>query len=354
MKKLKIAVVGTGHWGPNLVRNFNDDTRVDLVKICDKDLARAKDVASRYKNLLATDKLEDIVNDQTIEAVVICTPTNTHFEVARACLEGGKHLFIEKPMATTATECQTLIDLAARKKLKLFVGHVFLYNPAIQYIKNLIQAGDLGDIVYIYGKRVNLGPVRRDVNALWDLAPHDIAIFNYWLDQEPLVGNATGINYINPPIHDVVFSTLKYPKNILVSLHVSWMDPRKIRQIVVVGTKKMVIFDDLDPVGPVHVYNKAVTRKAPENSVSDTIQAFKVVLQEGDLVIPKVPTQEPLRNECKKFVDCLVDNTEPLSDGANGLAVVRVLEALTRSLENSGAEFAVSGVEVAAALKRAA
>lgn len=343
MKKVSVAVIGTGHWGPNLVRNFNEDLRVDLKKICDVDTERANAVAAKYRDLKTTANIDDILTDSTIDAVVLCTPTATHFKIAKQCLEHGKHLFIEKPMATTSVECLDLINLAKEKKLKLMVGHVFLYNPAIQYIQKIIDNGDLGDVVYIYGKRVNLGPIRKDVNALWDLAPHDIAIFNYWLKSSPLTTHAVGIEYVNPPLHDVVFASLKYPKNIMVSLHVSWMDPRKIRQIVVVGTKRMVVFDDLDPVGPIHIYDKAVTRQSSNNhALTDTIQAFKVVVQEGDLVIPKVASQEPLRNECKQFIDYLLDGTEPVSNGENGLAVVQVLESLTESLMSSGIETPVS------------
>jgi predicted dehydrogenase len=342
MKKLNLAVIGAGHWGPNLLRNFDNDTRVSVTKLCEKDLSRAKEVATHYRNLAVTDDIKDICNDNSIDAVVICTPTDTHFEVARACLLSGKHIFLEKPMATTSSECLTLIEIAREKNLKIFVGHVFLYNPAVQYIKKLIEKGELGQIVYIYAKRVNLGPVRRDVNALWDLAPHDIAIFNYWLGCEPLSCSAKGIVYINPPLHDVVFSSMRYPNNVFVNLHVSWIDPRKSREVVVVGTKKMVIFDDMNPVGPVQIYDKAVTRETSVKTVADTIHAFKVVLQEGDLVIPKVPAQEPLRNECQKFVECLNQDTQPLSDGENGLSVVRVLESLSWSLENGGSEKTIS------------
>ncbi len=341
--KVRLAVIGTGHWGPNLVRNFYDDPRVELKMICDLDKARALAIASRFRGLQTTSQIKDVITHPEVDAVAICTPTETHFEIARLCLQSGKHLFIEKPMATTAKECRVLIDMAREKSLKLMVGHVFLYNPAVQYVKDRIARNELGDIIYIYGKRVNLGPIRKDVNALWDLAPHDIAIFNYWLGSSPLTANATGIQHINPPVHDVVFASFKYPNNVMASLHVSWLDPRKERQIVVVGTKRMVVFDDMDPVGPIHIYDKTVTRSSSQSTITDTIQAFKAVIQEGDLVIPKITLGEPLKNECRHFINCIAENREPISDGENGLDVVRVLEAATQSLTSSGVETTVGG-----------
>jgi predicted dehydrogenase len=338
MSKLKLAVVGTGHWGPNLLRNFNDDPRVDVKLICDVDKSRAMSIAAKYRNVETTTQIEDVATRPDIDAVVLCTPTNTHYEIAKKCLENNKHLFIEKPMATTSEECRELIRLATKRNRKLMIGHVFLFNPAVQYIKGLIDRGELGDIIYIYGKRVNLGPIRKDVNALWDLAPHDIAIFNYWLKNAPLVAHATGIEHLNPPLHDVVFMSLKYPNNIMASLHVSWLDPRKERQIVVVGTKKMVVFDDMDPVGPVHIYDKTVTQAGSSKAITDTIQAFKAIIQEGDLVIPKIPQGEPLKTECRAFADYILEGKAPICTGENGLEVVQVLEAATRSLYNSGVE----------------
>lgn len=340
-RKINLAVIGTGHWGPNLVRNFHDDPRVEIKMICDLDKARAQNVAAKYRNVETTNRLEEVLERPDIDAVAICTPTNTHFDVARRSMEAGKHVFIEKPLATTSAECEALIALAQKRRRKLMVGHVFLYNPAVQYVKGLIDRGELGDVIYIYGVRVNLGPVRKDVSALWDLAPHDIAIFNYWLGQSPLSTHATGIESLNPPLHDVVFVTMKYPNNVMASLHVSWLDPRKVRQITIVGTKKMVVFDDLDPVGPVHIYDKTITRPQATKAVTDTIQDFKAVVQEGSLVIPKIPSGEPLKNECRHFIDWLVENREPVSDGKNGLEVVRVLESASLSLAYSGIETAV-------------
>ena len=340
---IKMAVIGTGHWGPNLIRNFYDDPRVQLSLICDVDRDRGIAVAAKYRDVKVTTDASDIFNDPSIQAVAICTPTATHFQLAKQAILRGKHIFVEKPLAMNAAECEELIRLAKSDGVKLMVGHVFLYNPAVQYVQKMIEKDELGDVVYVYGKRVNLGPIRKDVNALWDLAPHDIAIFNYWLQGQPRAGSAVGIEHLNPPLHDVVFVSLKYPNNVLVSLHVSWLDPRKIRQIVVVGTKRMVVFDDLDPVGPIHVYDKSVKTPSGKSPIPDTIQAFKAIVQEGDLVIPKIPSQEPLKTECRHFIDCVLENREPVSNGENGLAVVRVLETLSRSLANNGAEFAMQG-----------
>jgi len=340
-RKINLAVIGTGYWGPNLVRSFNDDSRVVLKMICDLDKTRAMNVAAKYRDVETTNNIEEVLQRTDIDAVAICTPTNTHFDIARRAMEAGKHVFIEKPLATTSAECEALIQLAQKRRRKLMVGHVFLFNPAVQYVKGLIDREELGDITYIYGVRVNLGPIRKDVDALWDLAPHDIAIFNYWLNSAPVYAHATGIQSLNPPLHDVVFVTLKYPKNIMASLHVGWLDPRKQRQITVVGTKRMVVFDDLDPVGPVHIYDKTVTRPQSSKAVTDNIQAFKQVVQEGDLVIPKIPSAEPLKNECRGFIDWLIEDKAPVSDGKNGLDVVRVLEAATLSLSHSGIETSI-------------
>jgi predicted dehydrogenase len=224
--QLKIAIIGTGHWGPNLVRNFHEDNRIEVKTICDLDLKRANQVASKYPNIKVTSKIEDILIDSEIEAVIICTPTETHYQIATLCLNNKKHVFIEKPLATSTEECNRLISLAKQVDRKLMVGHIFLFNSAVNYVKGLLYRKELGDILYIYGKRLNLGPIRKDVNALWDLAPHDIAIFNYWLGDMPISTQATGITHVNPNVEDVVFVSLKYPNHILANLHVSWLDPR--------------------------------------------------------------------------------------------------------------------------------
>lgn len=344
-QKISLAVIGAGHWGPNLIRNFYDDPRVNLKMLCDMDKARALQVAGKYRNLVTTSQVVDVFQTSSIDAVAICTPTNTHYDLAKQAIISGKHVFLEKPMATSSQECEELIELARQHSRKLMVGHVFLFNPAVQYIKGLIDRYELGEVIYIYGKRVNLGPIRKDVNALWDLAPHDIAIYNYWMGDAPTSAHATGIQHLNPPLHDVVLVSLKYPNRVLASLHVSWLDPRKIREIVVVGTKKMVVFDDLDPKGPVHIYDKTVAPVSSARTVTDTIQAFKAVVQEGDLVIPKIPASEPLKNQCKHFIDWLIDNKEPVTNGVNGMEVVRVLEAAEHSLQNRGEETSIKPME---------
>lgn len=339
--KVRLAIIGTGHWGPNLARNFYDDPRVELKFICDLDEKRAAQVAQKYRDVRVTSDIETVAAHPEIDAVIICTPTNTHFNIAKRCLENRKHVFVEKPLATTSEECQALMTLATKYNRRLMVGHVFLFNPAVIYVKNLIEKAELGDLIYVYGKRLNLGPIRKDVNALWDLAPHDIAIFNYWLGGSPISAHATGIQHLNPPLHDVVFATFRYQNQVQANLHVSWLDPRKTRQIVVVGTKRMVVFDDLDALGPIHIYDKTVKRPEAAGNITDSIQAFKAIVQEGDLVVPKIHMGEPLKNECRAFIDWLIEGKEPICTGENGLEVVRVLEAATKSLQQSGIETAI-------------
>ena len=334
--KLNVAVIGAGHWGPNIIRNFLEDPRVNMRIICDKDTERLKVIATRYESVETTINLIKILKDSSIQAVAICTPTATHFSIAKACLQHNKHILVEKPMASSSAKCAELIELAETQKLKIMVGHVFLFNPGIRYIYDLIHQGDLGDIIYIYATRVNLGPVRTDVNAMWDLAPHDISILNYWLGCQPLQAHAIGTEYINKKLDDVVFITLKYPSNILANIHVSWLDPRKTRQIVIVGTKKMVVFDDLDTLGSVYIYDKSVTKTPDPRLVADTIQDFKVVIQEDKLTIPKIPQGEPLKAECRAFIDYLLGLGEGISTADTGIAVVRTLEAATQSLKAGG------------------
>ena len=334
-EKVNLAIIGTGYWGPNMVRSFLEDSRVNLKLICDKDEERLNFVSRHFRGLEVTSDSSQVINNPEIDAVVICTPTTSHYTLAKSCLKKGKHVLVEKPMATTSEECRDLIAIAEKNRLKLMVGHIFLYNPGVKYIADLIESGELGDIVYLYGARTNLGPIRTDVNVLWDLAPHDISIFNFWMKSEPVAVNAIGKTYLSTKCHDVVFASLKYPGDVVGNLHLSWLDPRKTRQIVIVGSKQMVTFNDLDPVGSVYIYDKRVDKVTRNNErVVDGVQDYKMIIQEGKLTVPKIQASEPLRLECRAFIDWLIDDKKPASPGENGLAVVRVLEAAYRVLQS--------------------
>ncbi len=334
-KKIKLAVLGAGRWGPNLIRNFSSSAQAEVVCISDKNQARLSLLAEKYPGISLTEDAESAIHRSDVDAVVICTPTETHFDLSRKALLSGKHVFVEKPLAQTGDECQQLVDLAKQKKLTLFVGHIFVYNAGIQAARDLIQSGELGKIFYIHATRTNLGPIRTDVNALWDLSPHDISILNFWLKKVPESVTASGACYLNKNIEDVVFSTYYYPDNITANVHVSWLNPQKIRQFLVVGEKKMLLWDDMDLQKPIKIFDKRVS--APDISataVVDTFMGFRTSIVEGETFIPRVALNEPLKEECEAFLQAIRDPASSKSTGVDGLAVVKVLEATTESLRN--------------------
>ncbi len=325
---IRVAVVGLGHWGPNLARNIHALSDARLHALCDADAARLQRWAERYPTARAVSDFHRLLEDPSLDAVMLATPVRTHYALARAVLQAGKHVFVEKPLARTTQEARELVQLAESKGLILMVGHVFLYNAAVRQVKAYIDSGELGEIYYIYAQRLNLGIVRQDVNALWNFAPHDISIINYWLGGMPVRVNAHGYAYLQPNIEDVVFLNLEYPGGQAASVHVSWLDPNKVRRMTVVGSKKMVVYDDVSPDAKIRLYDKGVDRK-PSNGLGRyaTFGEFQLLLRAGDLLIPKIPFTEPLRAECQAFVDAIRTGIPPLADGRNGLAVVEVLEA---------------------------
>ncbi len=269
-----------------------------------------------------------------VHAVCIATPTDTHYAFVKEALEHDKHVLCEKPLAMTPEECRTIMDLAGKKKKTLMVGHVFIFNAGIIRLKEYIRAGELGTIHYAHSQRTNLGPFRYDVNAMWDLAPHDISIFNFLFDSAPVSVSAHGQKCLGPSLDDLAFITLEYPGRILVNVHVSWLDPKKVRQITIVGDKKMVLWDDLDNVGPIHLYDKHVERTA---TFYQTYGEFQLLSREGSITIPKVVSHEPLKGQNHYFVECVRQNKNPvLADGQKGLDVVRVLCAAQESMEKRG------------------
>jgi len=338
LEEITIGVIGAGRWGPNLIRNFNSDPRATVIMVSDKLSARLKLIKERHSDIAVTEFAEEIIKNPKIDAVVISTPTSTHFELAKMALQNGKHVFVEKPLATTVDECETLVKLAVSLNRVLFVGHIFVYNAGIQAVKKYIQSGELGSIHYIHSTRTNLGPIRTDVNALWDLGTHDVSIFNYWLGEAPLKVSAIGNCFLNPKVEDVVFATYSYPKNILTNIHVSWLNPKKVREIVVVGEKKMLMWDDMDIQNPIRLYDKKVTLDKPEDTMVDTFIGFRASIYEGDTTIPKISLNEPLAAECTAFLKAVREPSSSLSDGIKGTEVVKAIVAANRSLIERGRE----------------
>jgi len=338
-----VNCVGVGHWGPNLVRVFATHPQARVNKVCDISEERLALVRRNIPNIGGcTSDPFSTVSDPEADAVVIATPVNTHFKLAKMALEAGKHVFIEKPLARTVAEGEQLVALAREKGKVLAVGHIFLFNNGIRGVRNLIRTGELGRIHYIYSTRVNLGPFRSDVNAFWDLAAHDISILNYWLDAEPLQVTAQGRSYLNPGIEDVVLANFTYPNSVLASVQVSWLNPRKVREITVVGEHKMVVWNDMDLNEPVRIYHKSVNVER-EPVYSDSFGGFRMQIRNGDVVIPNIPGSEPLAAECHHFLECIESRTEPINSGQVGLRVLRALEAADRSMREQSVLVPLAG-----------
>ncbi|HVE75767.1 MAG TPA: Gfo/Idh/MocA family oxidoreductase [Actinomycetota bacterium] len=333
-----IALVGAGHWGPNLLRNFHNKQSSSVLWAIDQDPDRLKLVSSKYPEISLGSDLSEAIEDSRVDAVVIATPTSTHYPIAKAALSAGRHVLVEKPISSTSTQAEELCEIALSRGVVLMVGHVFIFNPGVRKVREYLTNDLLGRIHYISMVRTNLGPIRVDVNAAWDLASHDISIVNHWLGTGPLTASAIGGSWINPGVDDVVFASLRFPDEILVNLHVSWLNPRKARDITVVGERKMLTFDDMNLTEPLRIYDKQVTDELIDPGLVDTFGLFRASIREGDVTIPKVPIGEPLMLECSHFLECIDSATPPLTGGPEGLAVVKVLEAIQRSIENDGLE----------------
>ena len=338
-----VALIGAGYWGPNLARNLVSAEGADLRVICDASQQRLDGMGRTYRAIRLETDVASVWAAGDVDAVVIATPVDSHYALARQALEAGKHVFVEKPLARSSGECRELIELADRRDRVLMVGHVFLFNPSVRQVKQYIEADEIGDLLYAYSQRLNLGQVRRDVNALWNFAPHDLSILRYWFGADPERVMARGYAYVQPEIEDVVFMTLDYPGGIGANVHISWLDPLKLRRMTIVGSKKMIVYDDLSAEARIAIYDKGVTRKAVDSGLQplgsfDSFAEFQVLLRAGDVLIPRVDFVEPLRAECQHFVDCVRNGTPPITDGWSGLAVVRALEAAQASLASGHAE----------------
>jgi predicted dehydrogenase len=338
---LRIHCIGAGHWGPNLIRNFLAHPDVTVGTVFDLDRARLESFRRRFPGIETSTETRAAFDDPAADAVVIATPFRTHHALAHAALEAGKHVLVEKPLCPTVEECDDLIELAESSGLVLAVGHVFLFNPGIVALRGIVASGELGEIRTISARRTNLGPYRFDANALWDLVSHDLSIFRCLLGAAPVSVSATGGAFLDAKLADVVNGTFRYQDGALASFSASWLDPRKVREIVVVGSEKMATWDDMNLLEPLRVYDKSMALDPPEPSASHT--EFMLRTRDGEIRIPKVRGQEPLAAECAHFVECIRAGIPPQNDARTARDLVAELIAADRSIETGGAP-----VEIAA------
>ncbi|MCA9218246.1 MAG: Gfo/Idh/MocA family oxidoreductase [Planctomycetales bacterium] len=327
----RVGLIGLGYWGPNLVRCFNELEDCKVTAVCDKDPQRLTTITDRFPGTMPTDDADELFKSGKVDAVVVATPTTTHYDLASRAIAHGLHVFVEKPLATSSDECQRLIEQADAANRTLFVGHVFLHSAPVKKLKELINNGELGEVRYISSDRLNLGPVRHDVNALWDLAPHDISIILHLLGASPNSVSCSGSAYLTPGVHDVCNLTLHFDNKQMGIVNVSWLDPRKKRTLTVVGSQKMATYDDLE-IEKIKIFDKGVD--APDYSTN--FGEFQFSYRYGDTFSPRLKEVEPLKAECADFISSIRDCRQPLTDGVNGLQVVEVLEAAQQSLFENG------------------
>jgi predicted dehydrogenase len=339
--RIGIAVVGTGDWGANLVRNFAGLPGSRLVSVCDADPQRLAKTAAQYPGVRAVGDVSEVARDPEVQGVVVAASAPSHYPLAKALLEAGKDVFVEKPLALEVPHAEELCRLAKAKGRVLMVGHLLLYHPGVQYLNKMVRDGQIGDLLYIYCQRVNLGKVRKDENALWSFAPHDLSVILHLMDQEPVDVAARGAAFLQPGVEDVVFVDLRFASGQSAHVHVSWLDPHKLRKFTVVGTQKMMVFDDMEASEKIKVYDKGVDRAGQVVSYGDAL-----TVRSGDILIPKISLQEPLRLECLHFVECVRERKRPLTDGLGGLRVVKVLDAAQRSLKSGGQPIAIAPLPV--------
>ncbi len=331
-----MGVVGIGRWGPNLLRNFHNHRTSVVAMVAERDDRRRAQIAELYPDVQVVADADLVIEAAGIDAVAIATPTRTHYPLVRQALLADKHVLVEKPLTDDLATAIELEKIAEERGRVLLVGHVFIYNPGVEAVKQYLDGGDLGKPYYISMVRTNLGPIRKDVNASWDLASHDISIANYWLDARPLSASATGGTWINPGIPDAVFATLEYPDNVLVSLEVSWLNPRKVRDVTVVAEDKMLTLDDTNDHEPIRIYDKGVVDDRVRDEVIDTLGEFRSMVHEGEIVIPRVSLGEPLKSECDHFLECVLHGVAPRTGPALAVNVVRALDAIDRSMRLGG------------------
>ncbi len=331
-EKVPVAVAGGGGWGKNLVRNFASLPGADLKTICDLNRDRLESYAGKYPGIKTTSDFDKVLSDDSLKAVVIATPSDTHYDLIKRSLTTGRlHVFTEKPLALTSVQAEELVKLSEKNGLTLMVGHLLLYHPAVAELKAIVDSGELGEIYCIYSNRLNLGAVRKNENAWWSLAPHDISILLHLLSETPVSISAQGASFIQKGVEDLAFATLNFSGNTIAQVHVSWLDPHKMRKFTIVGSRKMAIFDDMEAVEKIKIYDKGV-------ELDDPVVEYEAFLglRSGDVQVPQINMSEPLKQECEHFLEAVAKGKPPLSDGRNGLEVVKVLEAGQESIANGG------------------
>jgi predicted dehydrogenase len=331
-RSVNVAVVGCGYWGANYVRVLSELPAATLRGVCDKDSGRLHEVVRRFHVRYTWNDVHDVLADDLVEAVVVATPSSTHYQLVRECLAAGKHVLVEKPLALGVEDAVRLVEAARAADRRLMVAHTFLYNPGVQALRHHVQQESFGPIYYLLSRRTHLGLIRSDVNAIWDLAPHDASIFTYLLDRLPATVSAVGGRFLHPTKDDVGFITLTYPGGVIGNIQVSWIDANKVREVVVVGGRQRIVFDDINNLERLKIFDKGVALSGDVDSFGE----FQLQLRDGNILSPKVEASEPLKNQCQHFLDCVTSGREPLSGGANGLDVVRIMAAIERSLRGGG------------------
>lgn len=335
-----VGVVGYGYWGPNLVRNFAEAEGARLVGVCDTREEALEQVRSRFPTVKTTTTVDDLLADPEVDAIVIVTPVSTHAELALEALEAGKHVLVTKPLAGNSRDAARVVEEAERRELVLLVDHTFVYMGAVQKVRQLVADGELGELYYYDSVRINLGLYQHDVSVIWDLAVHDLSIITAWVPKRPVSVSCTGVAHVEGHPHDVAYLTLLYEDNFIAHMHVNWLSPVKVRRTLLGGSKKMVLFDDLDPVEKIKIYDRGITER------SDLIGSGLVPIayrRTGDILIPQVDLTEALAVEAAHFVQCIRDGEAPLTDGRSGLLVVEILEAAEESMRQQGAAVSLSG-----------
>jgi predicted dehydrogenase len=333
LSAVNVGVIGCGYWGPNLVRNFKTLNGCRLKSICDQNERRLEHLRTLYSDIESYTNTADLISDPELDAIAIATPVAHHYTLAKASLLAGKHTLVEKPLAASSAECEELIEIADEKEVVLMSGHTFLYSSSVRKICDIIKAGDLGDIRYINSRRLNLGLFQKDINVVWDLAPHDISIILHILDELPLTVNCQGNAHVTAGVEDVTNLSLSFRNKKFATIQSSWLEPRKVREMTIVGTRRMIVYDDLQPLEKIRVYDVRVDR--PPHY--DTFAEFHYSYHYGDSYIPHIQQEEPLKVECQHFLDCIQNGTEPLTGGHSGLELVTILEAASASLKANGA-----------------
>lgn len=335
---LQVGLIGLGYWGPNYARVLTELPETNLVATCDVSPNASQIIRTRYPAVRTTHDIGALLDSEEIEAVVIATPTSTHHPLSLAALDAGKHVLCEKPLATSTAECDELIDAATRAGKILCTGHTFIYNPAVRQMRELILAGEIGEVRYAHAARTGLGPIRQDVNALWDLAPHDLSILFFLLGQEAVSVSAIGQSFLRPNCEDVSFVHLTFESGAIAAVHVSWLDPYKVRRVTVVGDRKMLVFDDVAVDEKLKVYDRGASYESvSEEARSAEFGGFKALIRDGEIRSPRVPAREPLKDQVAHFAHCCFTGERPDSDGLAGRRVVAALEAASESLRFRGA-----------------